>query len=189
MADTSHVTLLLKAWKAGDRQALDSLIPLVHGELRRLARSHLRRERNGHTLQPTALVNEAYMRLMDQSQPGWESRGHFFAIAAQMMRRVLVDHARAHRRHKRGGGAIKVSIDDVQPTLQDPGQDVLWLDEMLADLEHLDARQARIVELRYFVGLTIEEAAEALDISPATLKREWTSARAWLCAQMNRSRR
>ena len=177
----SGVTVLLRRWSAGDAGALDSLLPAVQDELRRLARSYMRRERDGHTLEPTALVNEAYLRLVDQRDVRWASRGHFFAIAAQAMRRVLVDHARGHVAAKRGGGAERVTLSgmaDAQP--ERSGIDVLWLNEALERLAKLDARQAQVVELRYFAGMSVEEVAEVLEISPATVKREWATARLWL---------
>jgi len=177
----SGVTVLLKRWSAGDAGALDALLPAVQDELRRLARSYMRRERDGHTLEPTALVNEAYLRLVDQRDVHWASRGHFFAIAAQAMRRVLVDHARAHAAAKRGGGAERVTLSGIPAVGTDRADiDVLWLHEALEGLERLDARQAKVVELRYFAGLSVEEVADAMDISPATVKREWATARLWL---------
>jgi RNA polymerase sigma-70 factor (ECF subfamily) len=178
----SAVTVLLKRWSAGDAGALDALLPAVQHELRRLARSYMRRERDGHTLQPTALVNEAYLRLVDQRDVRWASRGHFFAIAAQAMRRVLVDHARGHVAAKRGGaGAERVTLSGVAAVSpEQPEIDVLWLHEALERLAQLDERQARVVELRYFAGMSVEEVADVLEISPATVKREWSTARLWL---------
>jgi len=177
----SEVTVLLRRWSSGDAGALDALLPAVQEELRRLARSYMRRERNGHTLEPTALVNEAYLRLVDQRDVRWASRGHFFAIAAQAMRRVLVDHARGHVAAKRGGGAERVTLSgmaDMQP--ERTGIDVLWLNQALERLAALDARQAQVVELRYFAGMSVEEVADVLEISPATVKREWATAKLWL---------
>jgi RNA polymerase sigma factor (TIGR02999 family) len=180
------VTELLRAWGAGDAQASESLVPLVYAELRRQARFALRREGEGHTLQPTALVHEAWLRLGDQDAARWESRTQFFAIAAQMMRRVLVDYARARRADKRGGGAVQVSLGDADRAAAASGGtqldvvDVLALNDALARLEVLDPRKARLVDLRYFAGLSIPEAAAALGISPATVGREWAVARMWL---------
>ena len=175
------MTVLLKQWSDGDAGALDALLPAVQDELRRLARSYMRREREGHTLEPTALVNEAYLRLMDQRDVRWASRGHFFAIAAQAMRRVLVDHARGHVAEKRGGGAERVTLSGVPAEGKERVEiDVLWLNEALERLARLDERQARVVELRYFAGMSVEEVADVLEISPATVKREWATARLWL---------
>lgn len=176
----SDVTALLRRWSDGDAAALDALLPAVHDELRRLARSYMRREREGHTLEPTALVHEAYLRLVDQRDVHWESRGHFLAIAAQAMRRILVDHARGHRAAKRGGDAERVTLSGV-PAVGDVGDvDVIDLHGALDRLSRLDARQARVVELRTFGGLSVDETAAVLGISPATVKREWTTARLWL---------
>jgi RNA polymerase sigma factor (TIGR02999 family) len=181
------VTQLLLNWGNGDRAALDALAPMVYDELRRLAHAYLRRERPDHTLQGTALVNEAYLRLVDQRNVHWQNRAHFFGVAAQMIRRILVDHARGHQAAKRGAGAAKLSLDDAL-AVSGTGQDVnlVNLDEALKTLHDLDERQARIVELRYFTGLSIEETAEVVGISPATVKREWTSARAWLFRELSR---
>jgi RNA polymerase sigma factor (TIGR02999 family) len=175
------VTVLLRRWATGDKSALDSLIPVVQADLKRLAGSYMRRERVGHTLDATALVNESYLRLVDQRDVHWTSRGHFFAIAAQVMRRVLVDHARGHVAAKRGGGAERVTLSSI-PAVQGAQTqvDVLWLNEALEQLATLDARQAKIVEVRYFAGMSVEEVAEAMDLSPATIKREWSTARVWL---------
>jgi RNA polymerase sigma factor (TIGR02999 family) len=185
------VTELLRAWGAGDAQASEALVPLVYAELRRQARRALRREGEGHTLQPTALVHEAWLRLVDQHGPRWESRTQFFALAAQIMRRVLVDHARVRRALKRGGGAVQVSLGDADRAVAAPGVglaggtpldalDVLALDDALARLAVLDPHKARLVDLRYFAGLSIPEAAAALGISLATAGREWAVARMWL---------
>jgi RNA polymerase sigma factor (TIGR02999 family) len=190
MAPTSHeVTQMLLDWSNGDRGALDRLMPNVYNELRRLARSYLRRERPDHTLETAALVHEAYLRLIDQKRVSWQNRAHFFGVAAQSMRRILVDHARAHDAAKRGGGAYKI---DIENAFQLPGQknvDLVALDEALSRLEQLDGQQSRIVELRFFGGLSIEETAEAIGISPATVKRDWTMAKAWLHRQISRSNR
>lgn len=182
---SSEVTQLLRRWSGGDARALDALVPVVYAELRKLARGYMRRERDGHTLEPTALVNEAYVRLIDQRQVQWASRSHFFAIAAQAMRRILVDHARQHVAAKRGGRAERVTLSGVA-AVAPPHADVdpIWLHGALERLERLDARQAKVVELRYFAGLSVEETAEALDISPATVKREWTTARLWLAREL-----
>jgi len=164
--------------------SIDGLIPIVYEELRRLAHHYMRGERVGHMLQTTALVNEAYMRLVDVERIEWSSRGHFFAMAATMMRRVLVDHARERARDKRGGGLVFTTLAEHAVTAS-PAIDVLALDEALDRLAAMDPQQARIVELRYFTGLTIEETAEALGISPATVKRDWTWARAWLYQRLS----
>ena len=185
------VTELLRAWAAGDAHASELLVPLVYAELRRQARRAMRREGEGHTLQPTALVHEAWLRLGDQHDGAWESRSQFFAIAAQTMRRVLVDHARTRRALKRGGGAVQVSLSDADRAVAaaDAGPaggapldavDVLALNDALARLAELDPQKARLVDLRYFAGLSIPEAAAALGISPATVGREWAVARMWL---------
>jgi RNA polymerase sigma factor (TIGR02999 family) len=185
------VTELLRAWGAGDGEASEALVPLVYAELRRQARRALRGEREGHTLQPTALVHEAWLRLGDQHGARWESRAQFFAIAAQIMRRVLVDHARARRASKRGGGAVQVSLGDAERAVAASGAppaggamldavDVLALNDALARLAVLDPQKARLVDLRYFAGLSIPEVAAALGVSPATVGREWAVARMWL---------
>lgn len=181
MTSSQHeVTQLLLDWGKGDRAALDKLVPVVYQELRRLAAYHMRRERPGHTLQTSALVNEAYMRLVDYRHMRWQSRAHFFAVAAQAMRRILVEHARKRQFAKRGGGALKVSFDEAEIASQDQAADFVALDDALTSLEVLDPRKSRIVELRYIGGLNIEETAEVLDISPATVQREWRAAKAWL---------
>lgn len=174
------VTRLLHRWSDGDREAFGDLLPLVYSELRARAGSYLRRERSGHTLQPTALVHEAYLRLMGQENARWNDRAHFFAIAAQAMRRILVDHARKHTAPKRGGGAERISIEDAPQLSAAPAVDVLGLDEALERLAELDPRQAKVVELRFFGGLTIEESAAVLDVSVRTVAREWKMAKAWL---------
>jgi RNA polymerase sigma factor (TIGR02999 family) len=176
-----EVTELLRAWGAGDAKASDALVPLVYAELRKQARRALRRERDGHTLQATALVHEAWLRLDAQHDARWESRSQFLAVAAQMMRRVLVEHARMRHALKRGGGGIQVTLGDAENAVAAPDDvDVLALDDALARLAILDPRKARLVELRYFAGLSIPEAAAALGISPATVGREWAVARMWL---------
>ena len=174
------VTALLKVWSGGDRQALERLMPLVYGELRKLAASYLRTERPDHTLQPTALVHEAFLRLVDQRSVDWASRAHFFGIAAQMMRRILVDHARKRHAAKRDATRYRVVTALAEEPEPDQGPELLALDQALDGLSELDPRQARIVELRFFAGLTVEETAEVVQISTATVKREWRTARAWL---------
>jgi RNA polymerase sigma factor (TIGR02999 family) len=181
----SQVTELLLGWRGGDRKALDALVPLVYKELRRLAHFQLRDERPGHTLQSAALVNEAYVRLVGLDTPQWESRAHFFAIAAQVMRQILVDYARRHGSAKRGGSVCKLSLDDAMVVSQRKALDVVALDDALKELAKIDERQSRVVELRFFGGLTLEEIAAALDLGPATVQRDWTSARAWLYRQIS----
>jgi RNA polymerase sigma-70 factor (ECF subfamily) len=179
-----QISQLLQAWAAQDPAARDALVPIVYDELHRLAHHYMRTERAGHTLQTTALVNEAYLRLVDVERLEWRDRAHFFAMAATMMRRILVDHARGHARDKRGGGVIMTSLkDDVAAAA--PDVDVLALDAALEKLGQIDERQARLVELRYFAGLTIEEAAAALQISTGTVKREWVIAKAWLYRELH----
>jgi RNA polymerase sigma-70 factor (ECF subfamily) len=180
MADARHITQLLAAWSAGDKAALDALIPIVYDELRRQASRYLRRERPGHTLQTTALINEAYLRLVDQKSMRWQNRAQFFGIAAQLMRRILVDHARAKQRAKRGGSDIRVSLTDATSITKDPDLDLVELDEALTRLAEIDPQQSKIVELRFFSGLNVEETAAALNISAATVKRDWSIAKAWL---------
>jgi RNA polymerase sigma factor (TIGR02999 family) len=174
------VTQLLLAWSYGDRAALERLIPVVYPELRRIAGRYLRRERIGHTLQPTALVNEAYLKLINQEHAHWQSRAQFFGVAAQLMRRILVDHARTRGAAKRGGGVTPVTLLDAAGGSPPRGVEVIALDAALTRLTSLYPEQGRLVELRYFGGLTIEETAEAMGISSATVKRQWTVARAWL---------
>ena len=175
-----EVTRLLASWRDGDPAALDRLLALVEHELRRRARWHLRRERARHTLQTTALVNEAYLRLVRQEEVSWQNRAHFFAIASQAMRRILVDHAKGNRRLKRGGGAPVVSLEDVAVIAPERSAELLALDAALEKLQRLDPRKARMVEMRYFAGLSVEEAAEVLAVSPATVMRDWRLAKAWL---------
>ena len=176
-----EVTGLLLAWRQGDAAALDRLVPLVYDDLRRVARRHLRREPPGHALQPTALVHEVYLRLVDVDRMTLESRTHFLAVSARLMRQILVDHARRQRADKRGGGATVISLDEVAAAAaQTPSVDVLALDEALDALSSFDARQCRVVELRFFAGLNIPEAADALGVSTATIEREWAMAKAWL---------
>jgi len=178
------VTSLLKKLANGNQEAGTELIPVIYQELHRLAVGHLRRERPDHTLQPTALVHEAYIKLVAQRNADWQSRVHFFAVASKLMRRILIDYARRHLRVKRGGRQAKLSLHEVLLVSPDRPDKVLALDESLTRLEKLDARQGRIVELRYFGGLTVEEAAEILGVSPTTVRREWTSAKAWLYGEL-----
>lgn len=182
------VTQLLVRWKTGDSSALEALLPLVYDELRKLARHYLASERPGHTLQSTALVHEAYLRMVGQSPGPMENRAHFFGIAAHLMRQILVDHARARLASKRGAGCI-VTLDEWANVLKDQPLDLVALDDALTELARLDDRQARIVELRFFAGLSVEDTAKALDISPATVKRSWTAARLWLYRELNRGER
>jgi RNA polymerase sigma factor (TIGR02999 family) len=184
---SENVTQLLKAWSSGDRAALDRLVTAVYEELKRQAARYLRNERPGHTLETTALVHEAFLRLVDQRQVEWQNRAHFFGVAAQLMRRILVDHARGRRAAKRGGAAVAVTLDSgaEQIVPQESGVDMLALDDALTRLSSLDAEQAHIVELRYFAGLSIEETATVLGVSPATVKRDWSMARAWLKRELS----
>lgn len=186
MALSQHeITRLLSDWRGGDRAALEKLMPLVYDELRRLARRYLNQERPGHTLQATALVNEAYLRLIDQQNSDWQNRAHFFAVAARIMRHLLVDHARARRYAKRGGGAQQVSLDEAAAVAPEQSFDLLALDEALNRLAAIDERKVVIVELRYFSGLSVEETAEAMRLSEITIKREWLKAKAWLYRELN----
>jgi RNA polymerase sigma-70 factor (ECF subfamily) len=182
-----QVTELLSQYRAGRREALDQLVPVVYGELRAIAARYLRGEWAGHTLQPTALVHEAYMRLVDQREVEWQNRAHFFGVAAQIMRRLLVDHARGRNRRKRGGGLLMVPLEenDVAGPAPDEGLDLVALDDALERLTALSPQQARIVELRYFGGLSIEETAEVLGVSTMTVKRGWAMARAWLHRELS----
>ena len=174
------VTRLLSDWSNGDRRALDELLPLVYDELRHLANAYLKRERDGHTLQSTALVHEAFLRLVNQHDVQWQGRAHFFGIAAQMIRRILVDHARAQRAAKRGAGAVRIDLGEELAVAQQRDLDLIVLDDALERLASMDERQSRIVELRFFAGLSVEDTADVMGISTATVKREWSSARAWL---------
>jgi RNA polymerase sigma factor (TIGR02999 family) len=178
-----NVSTLLRAWSDGDQNALDKLAPIVYDELRRLARYYLHLERPGHSLQATALVNEAYLRLVDYKRMRWENRAHFFAVSAQLMRRILVDHARRHNL-KRGGGVQHVELEDTLVVAGDRSENLVALDDALQALARMDARKARVVELRFFGGLSVEETAEVLRISPVTVMRDWSSARAWLYREM-----
>jgi len=193
-----RITRLLLEWSAGDQSALTSLLPLVYEELRAMAARHLRAERRAHTLQRTALVHEAFFRLVDYKRVASQNRAQFFALASQIMRRILVDHARRHRSQKRGGGAQRVSLEDIQPReaadpsgdvdallfTEDDQVDLSAIDDALKRLEAMDPRQSKLVELRFFGGLNIEDTADVLGISPATVKREWVSARAWLLREL-----
>ncbi len=180
MTPSAEVTHLLDEWSRGDRQALDALMPLVHAELHQLARSYVARERPGHSLQATALVNEVYLRLVGERQMQWQSRAHFIGVAAHMMRFILVDHCRRKNYQKRGGGAARVTFDESLPVTLDRGEELMALDEALQKLTAQDERKGRIVELRYFGGLSVEETAEVLSVSVATVMRDWRLARAWL---------
>jgi RNA polymerase sigma factor (TIGR02999 family) len=182
----SEVTVLLQGWREGDRKALDALLPLVYKELRRLAHFQLRSERPDHTLQSAALVHEAYLRLVGMNPPQWESRTHFFAIAAQLMRQILVDYARRHKATKRGGSVCTLSLEDAAVTARQTEVDVVALDDALQALARIDQRQSRIVELRFFAGLSLEEISKALEVGSATVQRDWTAARAWLYREMSR---
>jgi RNA polymerase sigma factor (TIGR02999 family) len=184
MATTEQVTQLLLAWREGDPAALDQLTPLVYDELRRLAGGYLRRERQGHTLQTSGLVHEAFLRLIDQ-RVDWQNRAHFFGIAAQLMRRILVDYARGQQSAKRGGGGVHLALEEALEEARAQDADVIALDDALTSLAVFDPRQSRIVELRYFGGLTIEETAEVLGIGHATVEREWNLARAWLRRELS----
>jgi len=186
VADSVEVTALLRAWAAGQPGAADRLVPVIYQQLRRRAAAYLRGERRNHTLQPTALVHEAYLRLADQDEVIWDNREQFYGLASQMMRRILVDHARRRNMHKRSGQWLRVSLSD--RALPGPAADfdVLALDELLVRLAAFDARKSRVIELRYFGGLSLEETAGVLDIAPRTVEREWRVARAWLHSQLTR---
>lgn len=183
-----EVTQLLMDWRNGDQAALDKLMPLVYDELRRLAGHYMKRERPGHTLQPTELANEAYLRLVGQQQIDWQNRAHFFAIAARVMRHLLVDHARSRGYAKHGGGALHVSLDEGAVVSAEPDASLLALDEALARLGAFDPRKSQIVELRFFGGLSAEEAAEILGVSEITVKREWLKAKAWLYRELSQEK-
>lgn len=187
MSESSgDITALLGQWQGGSQSALDQLTPLVYRELRRLAQSYLRRERPGHTLQGTALVHEAYLRLVDQRQVQWRDRSHFFALSAELIRRILVDHARSKMAEKRGGDQVKLSLEEGMDAPVPGDLDLIALDDALQVLARTDFQQSRIVELRYFAGLSIEETADVLHISPATVKRDWVIAKAFLKREMLR---
>lgn len=180
MTAGANITDLLARWREGDKEALDELVPQVYSALHRLADHYLRQERTDHTLQPTALVHEAYLRLVDDREIDWQNRAHFFGIAAVRMRHILVEHARSRKAIKRGGGDYKVSLTEADRRAERRDVNLLALDDALGKLEVLDPQKVRVVELRFFGGMTIEETAEALKVSPATIKREWSMARAWL---------
>lgn len=184
----SEITQLLHEWSEGKAEALDNLLPLVYDELHRQAARYLRKERPGHTLQTTALVNEVYLKLIDRRNMNWESRTHFFAVAAQAMRRILVDHAKTKHRLKRGGDNVRISLDEAATlvAVEEKGVDLIALDEALSKLAVRDEQQARIVELKFFGGLSLEETAEALRISRATVARDWETARAWLHRELTK---
>lgn len=184
-----EITHLLAEWSNGNQTALEKLYPLVYDELRRMAHRYMSRERKGHTLQTTALINEAYLRLVEQKDVHWANRAHFFGIAAQIMRRILIDHARRYEYLKRGGGAQRISLDEVALVAKERARELLALDEALARLEKLDVRRARVVELRFFGGLDNEEIGVVLDISPNTVTRDWNMARAWLYQELTGSAR
>ena len=183
-ASPNEITEQLIAWSKGDDAALEQLIPAVYQELRRMADHYLRGEDSGHSLQPTALVHEAYLRLIDQTKVEWQNRAHFFGVAAQMMRRILIDHAKAKHRVKRGGTAVKVMLDENVNFTQERASELLALDDALQSLARMDERKSRIVELRYFGGLTVEETAEVLGISDKTVMRDWNLAKAWLYREL-----
>jgi RNA polymerase sigma factor (TIGR02999 family) len=182
--ETEKFTKLLKDAQAGNRQSLDDLLPLVYAELKRIAGSKLAFERKNHTLQATALVHEAYMRLIDQHSVDWKNRSHFFAIASEMMRRILVNHAESHNAIKRGDGKTLISLDDIDVAGTDSEIDLIFLDNALNELSEFDEKQAKIVEMKFFGGLTNEEVAEVLGVSDSTIKREWRMARAWLTTKL-----
>ncbi len=184
MSESQEVTVLLSALTRGDDGAASKLIPVVYDELRRLAGSYMRRERADHTLQATALVHEAYLKLIEQRSVNWQSRAHFFGVSAQLMRRILIDHARGHTREKRGGEQKKVSLDEAFVFSEKQADELLAVDDSLNLLAKIDPRQARVVELRFFGGLSVEEAAEVLGVSPKTVKRDWSVAKAWLYADL-----
>jgi RNA polymerase sigma factor (TIGR02999 family) len=188
-ASSTRINRLLADWGRGNEEAREALIPVVYDELRRVARRHLRRERPDHTLQSAGLVHEAYLRLVRQETPQWQDRAHFFGVAAQLMRHILVDHARNHLAAKRGGGAPRLSLDSEKARAQKQEFDLVALDDALGKLITLDPQQGRLIELRFFGGLSIEETAVVLGISPATVKREWATARAWLRRELNRGAR
>jgi RNA polymerase sigma-70 factor (ECF subfamily) len=181
--NTNEMSRLLRAWSGGNQSALDGLTPIVHEELRRLAHHYMRRERSGHTLQTTALVNEAWIRLVDYKRMRWQDRAHFFAVAAQVMRRILVDHARSHN-IKRGAGVPHVALDDVAVVSPDRTGDLVALDDAMNALARLDPRKVQIIEMRFFGGLSVEETAEVLKVSPATVRRDWSIAKSWLYREL-----
>ena len=182
--DANDISTLLRGWSDGDQSSLKGLIPIVHDELRRLAHRYMERERPGHTLQTTALVNEAYMRLVDYKRMQWQNRAHFFAVSAQVMRRILVDHARSHN-VKRGAGVLHVSLEEVAVVGGDRTADLVALDDALNALARLDPRKVQIIEMRFFGGLSVEETAEVLKVSPATVRRDWSIAKLWLYRELD----
>jgi RNA polymerase sigma-70 factor (ECF subfamily) len=184
MTSPPEITGLLIDWNNGSHEALEELMPLVESELRRIAANHMRRESPGHTLQTTALVNEAYLKLVDQRQVHWQNRAHFFALASQLMRRILLDHARSNRRAKRGGKAPHLNLDDVAVIAPEKSEDLIALDEALETLAEFDPKKSKIVEMRFFAGLTVNEVAEVLDIAPSTVMLHWRLAKAWLRREM-----
>ena len=184
----NEVTQLLVDWSNGDQAALDKLMPLVYDELHRMAKRHMGRERPGHTLQATALVNEAYLRLVDQRSVRWQNRAHFFSIAARLMRRILVDRARAHHYAKRGGRAIKVSLGEAIDVSKERAAELVSLDDALTALATIDSRKSQVVELRFFGGMSVDETAEVLGVSSVTVMRDWSTARAWLHRRMSKGR-
>jgi len=184
-----EVSRLLRAWSSGDEAALQTLIPLVYEELHRIARRYMGREREGHTLQTSALVNEAYLRLVDWKNVEWQNRAHFFAVSAQMMRRILVDFARDRRYLKRGGGALQVSLAEAAGMTSQRGTDLVALDDALNSLAVMDKRKSQVVELRFFGGLSVEETAEVLKVSPETIMRDWRLAKVWLLRELGKPRR
>jgi RNA polymerase sigma factor (TIGR02999 family) len=185
-ASTHEVTQLLIAWSAGDKTALEKLTPLVYQELRRLAKRYMGRENVGHTLQPTALVNEAYLRLVEQKYVQWQNRAQFFGVSAQLMRRILVDMARARQQHKRGGAVRQVAFDEALVVSKERGEDLVALDDALQSLAAVDERKSRVVELRFFGGLSVEETAEVLQVSPETVMRDWKMAKVWLHRELSK---
>jgi RNA polymerase sigma factor (TIGR02999 family) len=186
--NSDEPTELLRAWSQGDEAARERLIPLLYGELHRLARRYMRQERPDHTLQATALVNEAYLRLIDVNRVEWRNRTHFLALAAQTMRRILVESARNRQRQKRGGDAVRVSIDDVGELAEPKERDLVALSEALSELATFDSRMSQVVELRFFGGLSVEETADVLNVSPETVMRDWKTAKAWLLRELRKTR-
>lgn len=186
MPSPNEITEQLIAWGNGDAAALNELIPVVYQELRRMAGNYLRMEKPGHTLQPTALVHEAWLRLIDQTRVDWQNRAQFFGVAAQMMRRILVDHAKTKHREKRGGDAVKLSLDDAINLSRERAADLIALDDALDELTRIDGRKSRVVELRYFAGFSVEETAQILEVSPDTVMRDWKMAKAWLYQRITR---
>lgn len=188
-SSSQHVTQLLLDWRNGDKEALDRLMPLVYEELRRMANYYMRNERREHTLQTSALVNEVYLRLVDHENIAWQNRAHFFGVAAQAMRRILVDHARTRNYAKRAGAAKLVSLEEAATVVEERAAELIALDDALQELAKIDLRKSRVVELRYFGGLSVEETAEALGISAITVMRDWNTAKAWLMREMTRDER